>query len=168
MWLIVAFASTGFLVGNLMGMSASSTVPSFLGLLFALFGGSLIVFLHKLTSEDRVVAGKLVFALSLTCLLGVYTGLFVNERELLTPKERRFLPVAAHVGTFGTSCTDREHATAQESGTGDRVQNKYLAAGTLSKIDQIDVEKRFAGLSAEDAYQQLRALAIDRCSPGAQ
>ena len=167
MWLIVAFATTGFLVGNLMGMSASSTVPSFLGLLFALLGGSLIAFLHKLTREDRIIAGKLVFALSLTCLLGVYTGLFVNERELLTPKGRRFLPTAVHWAPASVSCTEHEGGSAKETESGTPGRSKYLAASTLSKIDAIDVEKRLAGLPAEDAYQKLRALSMERCSGGA-
>lgn len=157
MWLIIAFAATGFLIGNLMAMSASSTVPSFLGLLFALLGGSLIALLHKLTIEDRVLAGKLVLALTGMCLIGVYTGLLVNEHELLTPKQRRFLTVAPMKTAKAAPCG------ADKEGRSESARGKYIAAGEISEADEIDIEKRAGKLTAEQAYGRLFNAWKDSC-----
>src|SRR5688500_11854820 len=93
MWLIVAFSMLGLLVGNLVGLSATSVVTPLLGLLFAFAGSSVIAFLHKLTQQDRKVASYAMTALSVACLVGIYSGVLVNEYRLLTPKHRRWQQV---------------------------------------------------------------------------
>lgn len=154
MWLILGFAFTGFLIGNLMAMSASSTVPSFLGLLFALLGGSLIALLHKLKQEDRTAAGKIVLALSAMCLLGVYTGLVINERELLTPKERRFWPAVSKSNEFNSAAKpETSHST--DCSSIKTQASKYLAGAELSKADGVDLKKQRGEITPEQAYAEM-------------
>jgi hypothetical protein len=143
MWLILAFAALGFLIGNLIGFSASSTVPSFLGLLFTLLGGSLIALLNKLDEPNRKMAGQVVFALALACLVGVYSSVVINERQLLTPKERRFLSNSAEL------------------------RSKYLAAEAVSDAARIDWMRRSGKLTLEQAYDQLLESVENPSSRGA-
>ena len=87
MWTILAFIALGFLIGNLVGLTATSVTGAVLGLLFAFGGGSAIAFIRKLDNTERVLASKAILALSFSCLLGLYTGIFVCEYQLLTPEE---------------------------------------------------------------------------------
>jgi hypothetical protein len=100
MWLIVAFAALGLLIGNLVGLTAQSVVSSLLGLLFAFVGGSVLVFLEKLTPEIRKLAGQSILALSVSCLIGTYVGIVVSEWQLLSPK-RTVKPATARPTTEG-------------------------------------------------------------------
>lgn len=70
MWIVIGFAALGFLIGNLVGLTAHSVVTSVLTLIFAFTGGSIIAFLGKLTLDDRRVAGQAICCLSLCCVLG--------------------------------------------------------------------------------------------------
>ena len=82
---IFAFACLGFVIGNLVGLSAESTLSVVLPLLFAFGGGSAVAFLHKLPPSERRLAAAAVVTLSLSCLIGVYTGIVVSEHQLLSP-----------------------------------------------------------------------------------
>jgi hypothetical protein len=150
MWLILAFVALGFLIGNLIGFSASSSVPAFLGLLFALLGGSLVALLKGLDDANRRVAGQAVLALSLACLSGVYCSVAVNERQLLTPKELRF-----HAAALGSSS-----APATSSQPPNPPRGKYLAAGIASQARMIDWQRRTGKLSLADAYNELLSISL--------
>src|SRR6266404_185421 len=88
-WITLGYAALGFLVGNLVGLPSHSVVTGLLSLLFAFGGSSILVFISKVGLEDRAVAGKCIFALSLACLFGTYTGIMVSEWRLLTPPSLR-------------------------------------------------------------------------------
>src|ERR1019366_7460671 len=75
----------GVLVGTLLAMSAQSLAQSVIAALFALFGGSLLAFLEKLAPANQIKVAAGVFAISLGTLGGLYSGLYVNEHQLLTP-----------------------------------------------------------------------------------
>ncbi|WP_263384135.1 hypothetical protein [Granulicella arctica] len=144
MWLILSFGLTGILIGNLIAMSASSTVPSLVSLIFAFVGGSLVVMLHRLKQDEQVLAGKILASLSFFCLVGVYMGLIVNEGRLLTPERwRQAHPQTSRVQAPG-ECTETK---LQDS--------KYLASDGISRGDAIDMLKTAGALSAEQAYFQL-------------
>jgi hypothetical protein len=85
-WLVAAYSALGFLVGNLAGLSAAKVTTSLLGLLFAFGGGTAIALLKNLNDEQRRMAGQAILALSVSCLLGTYTGIGVAEYQLMTPE----------------------------------------------------------------------------------
>jgi len=89
MWICLGMASVGLLVGSLVGMSNDHLSRILLGFLFAFIGGSITALLYKLPKEERKLAGSALFSLSLSCLVGVYSGIIVTQYKLLTPGEHR-------------------------------------------------------------------------------
>jgi hypothetical protein len=141
MIVIVAFACLGFLVGNLVGFSSGGTLAVLIPLLFSFAGGSAVAFLPKLDVDTRRLAAAAVIALSLSCLTGVYSGIFVSERKLLSPANIRGAVFASYAAK-----PDLEYL-------------KYLRAQESSEIDFIDQKFRRNELTAEQAYEQLYELA---------
>jgi hypothetical protein len=129
MWLIAGFAALGFLIGNLLGLSASPVVQSTISLLFALLGGSIVVFLHKLSPADRRVAGQLITSLAMATLVGTFVGIVISERRLLSPT----------IDTRG-------------------VDNKYLRGLQVSEVNAIDLQYDSKAITADEAYRKLRVL----------
>jgi hypothetical protein len=68
----------GLLVGTLMAMSEHSLAQGVIAALFALFGGTLIGFLSKLSPADQFKAAAGILAISIGTLIGVYSGIVVN------------------------------------------------------------------------------------------
>lgn len=135
--IIVAFVCLGFLVGNLVGFSSGSTLGVLIPLLFSFAGGSAVAFLPKLNVDTRRLAAAAVIALSLSCLTGVYFGIFVSERKLLSPVNIRNAAFASY---------------AKDS----KLENlKYLRAQEIKEVDFIDEKFRGGDLTAEQAYEQL-------------
>jgi hypothetical protein len=134
---IAAVVCLGFLIGNLVGLSATSALTIILPLLFALAGGSGIAFLHKLAPSERKLASAAVLGLSLSCLVGLYFGMTVSERQWLSPRERR-----------GSSETKRVSVA----------DRKYLRTVDFDSVTWIDVHYQDHRLSADQAYQQLYRL----------
>jgi hypothetical protein len=129
MWLIAGFAALGFLIGSLLGLSATPVVQSTISLLFALLGGSIVVLLHRLSDRERQVAGQLIASLAVTTLLGTIAGIVVAERRWLSP-----------------------------AGTVKVGENKYLRSTDASEVNAIDLKYDSKAITADEAYQQLRAL----------
>jgi hypothetical protein len=140
MWVITAFAALGLVVGNLVGLTATPVVASVLGLLFAFAGGSILTFFHKYTHEDRNAAARGLLALALGCLVGVYAGIFVSERRLLSPAHRR--------------------GTANVVARGDDVSvmfrsQAYLRSSVAEKADVLDNQYQNGEISAPTAFREL-------------
>jgi hypothetical protein len=133
--ILFGFASLGFLIGNLIGLSAESTLGVILPLLFAFGGGSAVAFLHKLEPGDRRMAGAAITALSLFCLIGAYTGILVSEHQLLSP----------------ASSESRETLSVAD--------RKYLRAIDARQVDLIDARYKARELTAAEAYEALYELA---------
>lgn len=135
--IVLAFCVLGFLIGNLVGLTAGTITASIVPLLFAFGGGSAIAFLQKINSEDRRAAAGAILALSVGCLLGVYGGLFVSERQLLTPQEYRGARAAQLTGP------------------------RYLRSETIDAAHAID-QRLYSGevtiATLEEAYQQMYEL----------
>lgn len=131
MWNIIAFSALGFLIGNLVGLTAESTVTALIGLLFALIGGSAISFMHKLSDREKLIASKAISGLSIACLIGVYTGIFVSDNQVLTRKENQ--------SSTRVSVSDR----------------KYVRSKLINRAHAIDQRKANGFLSAEAAYKEL-------------
>src|SRR5215469_8320878 len=87
LWFVLGFGALGLLIGNLVGMTSESAVTPVMGLVFAFAGSSILALLHKISHEDRQLAGKAIFVLCAFCLLGVFLGIVVDERKLLTPEK---------------------------------------------------------------------------------
>jgi len=136
--IVFAFICLGFLIGNLVGLSAQSTVAILIPLLFTFGGGSAVAFLPSLDAASRKLAAAAVIALSLSCLIGLYTGIIVSERQLLSSQEKRASSLSAR-----TSIADR----------------KYLRAIDMREVDVIDQRQRNNDISVKQAYEQLYELA---------
>lgn len=151
--IVLAFASLGFLIGNLVGLSAESTLKIILPLLFTFGGGSAAAFIPKLEPADRRVVAAAVVALSLSCLAGVYSGIVVCERHLLSPAAT---PLVAGVPTTGAT-----PASVAQDSIADR---KYLRSVDMRTVDVIDQKFRTGafnsqqGENAQQAYEQLYGL----------
>lgn len=151
MWLVAGFLALGFLIGNLVGMSATSAVTALLGLLFAFAGGSILAFLEKFSSVNLRVASQALLALSLACTIGLYTGIYVSEHQLLSPPER----FSARADTAGRSAF-RESVESR----------KYLRAAIGDGVEAVDGLRRRGDLNDKAAYEMLRGnmLALARDS----
>ena len=136
MWLISGLLVLGLLIGNLVGMTAQSVVTALLGLLFAFVGGSLIALMGKLASSDRQLAGKCILSLSLGCLLGTYTGIFVSENQLLS----------------NSDTPSSRHAIAEK---------KYLRSEVLDHAQAVQSRYAQGAISTEEAYKALLSILHD-------
>ncbi len=133
-----AFASLGFLVGLLTGMTASAVVGSLLGLIFAFVGGSVIALLSKVDERQQLLAYKAIFALSTGAIVGLLGGILLSEWQLLGPRRA--------AGDGDTSIMAR----------------KYLRENVIPEANRIDQQKRQGLITADDAYEQLRHLLAPR------
>jgi hypothetical protein len=88
-WLCIGLSSIGVLAGTLVGMSSDHVSKVLLGLVFSLIGGSVIALLQKIPANERNLAGAALFALSVGCLGGIYSGILVSEYQVLTPRAHR-------------------------------------------------------------------------------
>jgi hypothetical protein len=143
MWIVIGLAALGFLIGNLVGLTAHSVVTALLSLIFAFTGGSVIALLGKVSPDDRRLAGQAICALSLTCLLGVYSGIAVSEWRVLSPR------------TQSTTLAETDKGSGKGELGPTSIVNKYLNSGEASAVESIDFQYRKHAITADDAYEQL-------------
>jgi hypothetical protein len=179
MWIVLSFLALGFLIGNIVGMTAQSVVTSLLGLLFAFAGGSVLTFIHKLDAGERRLAGQAVLALSLACVGGLYTGIFVSEHRLLSPKPASTAvqampspatglaaqPQPAPGDQKNTAKADRENVSRTSIPS---AANKYLLRIDMKEVDAIDHMRGAGDLSADEAYNLLYKLVKHRPQSGGE
>jgi len=149
MWLAFAFAMLGLLIGTLVGLTSESVVQSLLGLLFAFMGGSVIALLGKLTAEDRKAASQAIAALSVACLIGIYSGIVVTQHRLLSPRIAK---------TQAEEAPKRAEITAET----------YLRSSMVDKANAIDIMYKNKRITAEKAYEELYAVASKSSGEGSQ
>lgn len=140
MWLVFAFAMLGLLIGTLVSLTAESVVKPLLGLLFASMGGSVIALLSKLRPEDRKAASQAIAALSIACLIGIYSGIIVTQHRLLSPRSESTGPE----GTLKRS---------------EIVKDRYLRAAIVKKATAIDIRYKQHQMTLKQAYEELYSLA---------
>jgi hypothetical protein len=128
----------GLLVGTLLALSAESVAQALIAALFALFGGSLLAFLRHVSLIDQLKTSAGVLAISVGTLGGVYSGIYVNQHQLLTP-------------------------TALQASRPSDVVNTYLRGYVMPTSAAIDTQYRNKELTAEQAYQRLHEL-VDKQS----
>lgn len=138
------FLFLGIVVGTLLAMSAQSLAQAVIAALFALFGGSLLALLEKLPEEAQGKAALSLLAISVGTLVGVYSGLYINERQLLTPENLRLSKGQLQQGVTPNSIP------------------KYLRENFQDARTSIDMKYRNKFLSAEDAYDSLRKLTDEK------
>jgi hypothetical protein len=134
MWMVLGFGALGFLIGNIVGLSATSVVTQLISFLFALVGGSLLAFLHKLNEKDRRLAGAALLSLSLAAVAGMYLGVLVTEYRLLSPTQN--IKAAVEGRSF------------------------YVRSAAMDAATAIDFKKGSGQLSAEEAYSRIFRLAL--------
>lgn len=137
MWTILAFIALGFLIGNLIGLTAESVTSSVLALLFAFGGGSAIAFIQKLNIQERVLASKAILALAISCLIGVYAGIYIAENQIFTPDEGR---VEKRI-----SIEDR----------------KYLRENIVNSANSIDQLYANKQINLQKAYMEMYQLTLE-------
>jgi hypothetical protein len=123
-------------------MSAHSLAEAVIAALFALFGGSLLAFLQKVPSKDQLTVSAGVLAVSVGTMVGLYSGLYVNEHELLTPPSARV------------------RATSEGSKAAE--VSKYLREDIMSPANAIDQQYRSGQITMNEAYEQLRSIVIKK------
>jgi len=131
--LVFAFSCFGFLIGNLVGLTAESVVMGLLPLLFAFGGGSAIALMGKLSEAGQVNAYIAIGCLSLSCLFGAYTGIYLTEHQVFTPENRRIIGAKTNVEYL-----------------------KYLRSEMVGTIQSIDERARTKRISYEQAYKELK------------
>lgn len=144
MWILIAFGALGFLIGNIAGMTASSVSTSLLSLLFAFGGGSVIALIQKLDKEHRKLAAQAIFALSVACFIGLYTGILVSEWQLLSPRNGEQTDSPQVLGGLEREAIDS--------------RKYYLRTQMVDPARAIDTQYKTGLLTCEDAYEQLYAL----------
>jgi Na+/glutamate symporter len=127
---LFAFSTLGFLIGTLTAFTADSVVSSLIPLFFAFAGGSAIAFGKNFEKHARDLAALAILGLSIGCVIGVYSGIYVFERKLLTPQEMRET----------------------------RDDSAYLRKLSMDQIDLIDQQKRSGILTTEQAYAELTKI----------
>jgi hypothetical protein len=141
--LTTGFGALGMLIGTLLAMSAQSLAQAVIAAIFALFGGSLLVLLEKLSERDQIKICGGLLGVALGTLLGLYSGLYINEHQLLTPIRGR------QIGNV-----DPSHPPVEP--------RKYLRSDVSDKIDAVDMKYRSKVIGASEAYDELRALINDK------
>ena len=165
MWIVLGFLGLGFLIGNIVGMTAESVVTSLLGLLFAFAGGSVLSLMHKLDVADRKLTGQAILSLSLSCLLGLYTGIVVSERRLLSPAVAATAPPAqamqpAPAATPASPPPESKPQLQAREALIPSAAKKYLLSLPVSQVDQIDELRQSGKISPEEAYRRLHELVM--------
>ncbi len=135
--IVFAFISFGFLLGNLIGLTAESIVKSLIPLLFAFVGGSAITFIGKLKEVEQFKASVAMGCFSLSCLLGVYTSLLIVENQLFTP--------------ISVIQSDKDGFTSME-------ERKLLRSTIFNTSSSIDQRVRSGQLDYEEAYKELQVV----------
>lgn len=91
---VLAFVSTGFLTGFLMGLTGSPVVNSFLAALFTIAGSIAIIFFTKMDRGQINLVLKVLSSLSISCFIGLLIGIRAKAYEWFIPKERQVYHVA--------------------------------------------------------------------------
>lgn len=126
-----AFAILGVLIGTLLAFSAQSLAQAVVAALFAFFGGSVVPLVSLKDRSSLSAIAVATFGLSTGALFGVYSGIYVNEHQLLSPTSR---PTIA--------------ATTE-------APQKYLRENLLKAANDIDIKRRTNILTLEEAYDEL-------------
>ena len=131
----LAFICLGFLIGNLAGLSAGGVARTLLPLLFAFGGGSAVAFMQKLEPDNRKRAAVAIIALSISCLVGLYSGVLVAEYQWLSPEKEK-----AHLTRASIEA------------------RKYVREHLVSPANKIDTKLTNNELPIREAYEQLYKL----------
>ncbi len=134
----MAFLLLGLLIGLLIGMSANGAVAIVIPLLFTFAGGSAIAYFSRQSAEVIRQANRSITALSLGCLVGVFSGIIITENQLLT---------------FNSAAPRRAARESVEA-------TKYLRAGEIERAKAIDALVRTGRLTKEAAYDELKPLLL--------
>ena len=134
-----AFSCLGALVGTLLAFSSQSLVQAVVAAVFAFFGGTVLAVIGNKTRAEQQAVAVGTLGISLGALIGVYSGIYVNEHELLSPPGQKTL--------VSTGLT-----------TPDKVYRKYLRENSLRAAAEIDQKRRTGVLTAEKAYEHLYKL----------
>lgn len=127
----------GLLVGTLVALSAEALVQALIAALFALFGGSLLALLKNVSAIDQLKTSAGVLAISIGTLVGLYSGLYINQHQVLTP-------------------------TALRASRPTDVVNTYLRANVIPEATAIETQYQNKELTAEQAYGRLHELIIEQ------
>jgi hypothetical protein len=143
--LCFSFFTLGLLVGTLLAFSQQSLTQAVVAALFAFFGGS-IVPLTLLKDRNSLAAIAIsTMGLSIGAMAGVYSGIYVNEHQLLSPNKL--------VQGVKNSLKEKDQASDRLPET-----SKYLKENVMKEAYAIDGKLRGNLLSKDTAYEQILAI----------
>lgn len=133
-WQFIGLLTLGFLIGNLIGLSANNHMETIMASLFAISGGVTIL---SIKNEDLTIVNlklRALFFIALGCLIGVYFGIYLSESKSLTP--------------------DKTIVAGKE--TEEKIiDRKYLRSQTMTFVELIDQQLTNEEITVEEAYNEL-------------
>lgn len=135
-FLALGFGSFGIAIGLLTGLTQSEIVKPLIVAMFALIGGSLVAFLHKLSNTQQGRAGIALALISIGLAVGVLSGIVVREHRLLGGADQ----------VVGEA--------TKNAGQGNRAFS-YLRSEQTKRCNEIDEERQRNRLNAEEAYEAM-------------
>ncbi|EEF26622.1 conserved hypothetical protein [Ricinus communis] len=146
---VLAFSSTGFLVGVITAFSSDHLARVIVPLIFALFGGSILTFGQKLPSEQRNVAYLSLLSISTGCAVGIIVGVLCVEYRWLSPRIEGQLT--------GASVSGGKTATSGPS--------SYLRGIDVTRLNAIELERSqsWRQLTVSTRYVSGLLLALSLC-----
>ncbi len=158
------------MVGWLAGLTASSIVETLLPLLFALMGGSVLVFLDKMREQMHSLSGGMLLSFSLFCVVGMTGAIYVTEHHLLSPGHQISVEQSRHPEA---NVTQLKAATpcAEQSKDSEfpAARNKYVRSELTSAANAIDTLYRNRQIDAKQAYERLYdSLTSSKGTPDAE
>jgi len=127
--LYLGFGSLGALTGFISGLTSAEVTLPLLGMIFGLAGGSVIAFIQKVSTKDRILAGGMILSFSLMCMPFLVAGIVVKQQRFLVGKG----PVEA-------------------------TEQSVLKSGEWTQIEKVDNMLRQGSLTCEEAYDELRQV----------
>lgn len=137
---LLAFLALGFLIGNVVGLTAESVGSVLIPVVFTFGGGSAVALAAKLDPDARKVAYRSVLAVSSSCLVGIYVSVAISEYQFLTPLKSR-----------------------AERLQGPPADRKYLRSASIEDAHRIDQLRAQDLLTTVEAYEQMYLLVQKDC-----
>jgi hypothetical protein len=141
-FLAAGFGTFGFVVGLLTGLTQSEIVQPLIAALFALIGGSLVAFIHKLNSLQQRRAGIALTLVAIGLTVGVLSGIVIREHRLLG----------------GTAVAAQEAGSASSEISGGVFG--YLRSEQNRQCNEVDEARSRNMLSTEKAYEAMYSACL--------
>lgn len=83
-----AFGGLGTFIGLLVGLSGSTAIEAIVAGLFTIAGATAITYITKFDTKQQKEVGKILSMLIFGALVGLFSGIIIDQHELLGSKTR--------------------------------------------------------------------------------